>query len=156
MRKTPNTLDRLRERNTISRKSLVRICIGAFEFNAHFEEENAPRTCNLFKTMLPLKKKIFHARWSGEAGYIPLGDFNPGIGYENQTSHPAPGQLLFYSFGASEAEILLPYGGCTFSSKVGQLAGNHFLTIANGHDQLVAFGRSILWEGAQNIVFEAC
>ena len=31
--------------------------------------------------------------------------------------------------GYSESELLIPYGGTDFSSKVGQLTGNHFLTI---------------------------
>ncbi len=36
-------------------------------------------------------------------------------------------QLIICGF--SESELLIPYGGTDFSSKVGKLAGNHFLTI---------------------------
>ena len=57
-------------------------------------------------------------------------------------------------FGLSETEILFPYGSVSFASRVGQLAGNHFLTIVSGNDQLRALGRKILWEGAQDIIFE--
>jgi hypothetical protein len=49
---------------------------------------------------------------------------------------------------------LIAYGGVQFASKAGQLAGNHFLTIADaGGGQLAALGRKTLWEGAQDIVF---
>ncbi len=76
------------------------------------------------------------------------------IAYENQTSHPIPGQLLIYAQELSEPEILMPYGACTFSSKVGQLAGNHFLTLLEGTEQLGDLGRTVLWKGAQEILFE--
>jgi hypothetical protein len=37
---------------------------------------------------------------------------------------------------------------------MGQLAGNHFLTIVEGREQLTALGKLVLWQGAQDIVFE--
>ena len=49
---------------------------------------------------------------------------------------------------------MFPYGACCFASKLGQLAGNHFLTVVEGREQLREMGRTILWEGAQDIVFE--
>ena len=94
-------------------------------------------------------------RWSGESTWIPLGDFDVGVGFENHTSHPAPGEILLYPGGFSETEILLPYGGCRFSSIVGQLAGNHFLTVFEGNENLRPLGEMTLWQGAQDIVFAA-
>ncbi len=44
--------------------------------------------------------------------------------------------------------------GCRFASKVGQLAGNHFLTITKGRENLVALGKLTLWQGAQDILFK--
>jgi hypothetical protein len=41
-----------------------------------------------------------------------------------------------------------------FSSKAGQLAGNHFLTVVEGNENLRSLGERTLWEGAQDIVFE--
>ena len=39
-------------------------------------------------------------------------------------------------------------------SIVGQLAGNHFLTVTEGAEQLCELGRLVLWEGAQDVRFE--
>ncbi len=135
--------------------TMLRITAGPFVFTARMEEEDAPQTCAAFSMLLPFRNKIIHARWSGEACWIPLGDFTLNVEYENHTSHPAPGQVLFYPGGFSETEILFPYGGARFASKVGQLAGNHFLTVVSGNEQLRELGRKTLWEGAQDIVFEA-
>lgn len=135
--------------------TMLRITINTMEFTARMEEEDAPQTCAAFAKLLPFHNKIIHARWSGEAAWIPLGDFQVGVGYENHTSYPAPGQILLYPGGFSETEILFPYGGARFASKLGQLAGNHFLTIVSGNEQLRELGRKVLWEGAQDIVFES-
>jgi hypothetical protein len=132
---------------------LLRITAGPFEFTARLEMELAPLTCAAFTALLPFRNKIIQARWSGESAWIPLGDFKVGVGFENHTSHPAPGEILVYPGGFSETEILFPYGATMFASKMGQLAGNHFLTIVEGREQLRDLGRMVLWEGAQDIVF---
>lgn len=41
--------------------------IGKEELKAVLEEEKAPLICEFFKKMLPIKNKIIHVRWSGEA-----------------------------------------------------------------------------------------
>jgi hypothetical protein len=131
----------------------LKIRIGSLEFDARLEEEKAPRTCAAFSKLLPLSKQAIQARWSGEAAWVPLGDLQLEVGYENHTSHPAPGQLLFHPGGLSEAEILIPYGSTCFSSRVGQLAGNHFLTMLGTAESLAEIGRLVLWKGAQDVVF---
>jgi len=130
---------------------MLTIQAGPFTFGARFEEAAAPKTCAAFKSLLPYRQKLIHARWSGEACWIPLGDFDLRLGYENHTSFPAPGDMLFYPGGISETEILLPYGGTRFASKMGQLAGNHFITITEGRENLAALGTLVLWHGAQDI-----
>jgi hypothetical protein len=132
----------------------VRIKAGPYEFQARLEEANAPKTCAKFLTLLPYRQQIIHVRWSGEACWIPLGDLDLGLGYENHTSYPAPGEMIFYPGGISETEILLAYGGVSFASKMGPLAGNHFLTITSGRENLPALGKLTLWKGAQDIVFD--
>lgn len=133
----------------------VRITVGTLAFVARWEHEAAPQTCAAFARLLPFHNKLIQARWSGDAGWVPLGDFEAGVGFENHTSHPGAGELLLYPGGFSETEILFPYGGTLFASKMGQLAGNHFLTVVEGREQLRELGRRILWEGAQEIAFEA-
>ena len=133
---------------------MLEVTVGGFEFGARFEEDAAPETVAAFRGMLPLDSKIIHVRWSGEGGWIPMGDLDVGIGPENATSYPAPGELLWYPGGISETELLFPYGNCCFASKAGQLAGNHFLTITEGRERLRDLGVKTLWEGAQPIRFE--
>jgi hypothetical protein len=135
--------------------SQITIAAGPYRFLARFETESAPKTCAMFQSLLPYRERLIHVRWSGEGCWIPLGDTDMKIGFENATSYPAPGQLLLYPGGFSETEILLAYGGVRFASKLGQLAGNHFLTIVEGAENLAPLGRLTLWHGAQDIVFHA-
>jgi hypothetical protein len=125
-----------------------------FTFDARFEEAAAPKTCAAFKAAMPFRGQIVHVRWSGEGVWIPLGDRDFGVGCENHTSYPAPGQIILYPGGISETEILLAYGGISFASKMGQLAGNHFITLTSGHEHLMTLGNQVLWEGAKPISFE--
>ena len=127
---------------------------GGFSFQARFEEKDAPKTCAMFRRLLPYKGQIVHVRWSGEGVWIPLGDEDLGVDYENHTSHAGPGQILLYPGGISETEILLAYGGVSFASKMGQLAGNHFITLTSGLENLKELGNSVLWEGAKDISCE--
>src|SRR5438445_1835369 len=129
--------------------SRLRVTVGRHVFEAELERERAPRSCAAIERLLPFGQKIIQARWSGEAAWVPLGELQVGVGFENHTSHPAPGALLLYPGGFSETEILFPYGGTLFASKMGQLAGNHFLTIVDGRKQFKELGRRVLWEGAQ-------
>ena len=131
------------------------ITAGPYKFQARFETGLAPKTCDIFRRLLPYKQRVIHVRWSGEAVWIPLGETDLGIPAENQTSYPAPGQMILYPGGISETEILLAYGGVHFASKVGQLAGNHFITITSPLDDLAKLGKMTLWEGAQEILIEA-
>lgn len=128
--------------------------LGSLQFSAVLESERAPRTTAAFLARLPFEGRLIQARWSGEAGWVPLADYDLGVGYENATSHPAAGQVLWHPPGISEAELLVPYGNTCFSSRVGQLAGNHFLTILDEHGQLAEVGRRLLENGAQRIRFE--
>lgn len=132
---------------------MLQIDAGGFQFVARLEEDTAPQTVAAFRRLLPLESKIIHVRWSGEAGWIPFGDLDLGLGPENATSYPNPGEIVLYPGGVSETEILLAYGYVNFASKAGQLAGNHFATIVDGVENLRPLGVKFLWEGAQAIRF---
>ena len=131
----------------------IAITAGPYTFRARFEDALAPKTCARFRALLPYRESIIHVRWSGEACWIPLGDLDLGLPFEDATSHPAPGQIILYPGGISETEILLSYGAVRFASKAGQLAGSHFLTVTEGMENLRPLGRMTLLQGAQPIVF---
>ena len=128
----------------------LKIRVGDLSFTARWEEA-APLTREALRKWLPIRSRLIHCRWSGESTWIPFSDHRPDVGNENHTSHPSPGELLIYVGDSSESEILFPYGACMFSSKLGQLAGNHFATVTAGQDQLAELGRRVLWDGAQQI-----
>jgi len=132
----------------------VRLTSNDLVFTGRFESNAAPQTVAAFRMHMPFVSRVVHVRWSGEGVWVPLGETQFGVGFENHTSHPAPGHVLLYPGGISETEILIAYGGVDFSSKMGQLAGNHFITLTGGLEQLPELGRRALWDGAQPVRFE--
>ena len=133
------------------RMAALKIRVGDdLEFGARWEDA-APLTREALREWLPIRSQLIHCRWSGESTWIPFGEQRPDVGFENHTAHPSPGQILIYTGDVSECEILFPYGACSFSSRVGPLAGNHFATLTSGQVQLAEMGRRVLWEGAQAI-----
>ena len=134
---------------------MLKIAVAGFELTARLEEGLSPRTVAVFRTMLPYESKLIQARWSGQAAWVPMGDYDVGeLRLEDPTSYPAPGELLLYPGGLSEVEILFPYGDTCFASKAGQLAGNVFASVVEGNEHLQKIGETVLWQGAQPIRFE--
>ena len=127
----------------------VVLSLGPYRFEARFESSAAPRTCVAIRGLLPFTSQVIHVRWSGEAVWAPLGDLSIDVAPENATTYPHPGEVLWYPGGVSETELLIAYGRTHFASKAGSLAGNHFLTLTTGLDQLSEMGRLVLWHGAQ-------
>jgi hypothetical protein len=58
-----------------------------------------------------------------------------------------------YPGGISETEIILAYGGVSFASKMGPLAGNHYITLTSGVENLRTLGEIVLWKCAEEIGF---
>ena len=138
----------------MSASSLIRISVGDLVFMAMLERERTPATVAALLRLLPLTGSLLQARWSGEAAWMPLGSLEFGVGAENDTQRPAPGQILLHPNGISETEILIPYGETVFASKAGPLRGNHVMTIVEGEGQLPELGRRVVWDGAQPIRIE--
>ena len=130
---------------------MLELLVGDLRFVARLETAAAPLTVDAVRLLLPLESRIIQARWSGESAWIPFGELAVGVGAENATSYPSPGELLLYPGGVSETELLFPYGRTCFASTAGQLAGNHFASVVEGVDALPELGRRVLWEGAQPI-----
>jgi hypothetical protein len=130
------------------------ITAGPFEFTGRLETARAPLSCAAFLRLLPFQQNLLHVRWSGESTWVPLGDLQLGVPPENATVYPLPGEILLYPGGLSETELLIPYGRTQFGSKAGLLAGNHFMTIVAGGEQLPELGRLALWKGAQRIIID--
>ena len=123
----------------------LRVVLAGEVFTAALNPD-APQTVAAFVKLLPYRQKMIHVRCSGEACWIPLGELQLGVGFENHTSYPAPGDVLFYPGGYSETELLIAYGACSFASRMGPLAGNHFMTLLDSRDRLRALGRRVLWK----------
>ena len=131
----------------------MNIEIDGYKFDAVFEEINSPKTCEVFRKVIPFAAQVVHVRWSGEGMWIPLGEMDFAVKLEDATSYPTPGQVLLYPKGKSETEILIAYGSVHFASKAGSLAGNHFATITSDLEKLKEIGVSTLWEGSKSILF---
>ena len=134
--------------------SQVKVIAGPYTFLGRFEEQAAPKTVAAFRARMPFVSKIIHVRWSGEGVWVPLADLDFGVGFENNTCYPAPGQVILYPGGVSETELLIAYGAVAFASKAGPLSGNHFLTLTEGLENIYALGRKTLLDGQQDIRFE--
>jgi hypothetical protein len=133
-----------------NRSRQLRLRVGGFEFVGRLEAALAPRSVDLLTSLLPLERAALHARWSGEAAWVPLG---PGLKLEveNATTYPQPGQILLYAGPASEPELLIPYGACAFASRAGALAGNHVITLEGEVSALRELGETVLWKGAHSL-----
>lgn len=124
----------------------ILLAIGPFEFVGTLERETAPVSVAWLLQQLPLKGLLRHARWSGEAAWLPL-EGSPQLPAENATAHPRPGQILLYAGSLSQAELLIPYGACAFASKAGTLAGSPVMSLDGPLEDLCALGRLLIEEG---------
>lgn len=72
----------------MSASNTVLITAGPYQFLGVFESA-APKTVAMFRDLLPYRQKLIHVRWSGEGMWIPLGEQDFGVPFENHTAHPA-------------------------------------------------------------------
>lgn len=126
----------------------VLLVAGPFEFAGTLERESAPVAAAWLSKQFPLNGALQHARWSGEAAWLPLSGA-PQLLPENATAHPRPGQILLYTGVISQAELLIPYGACAFACKAGTLAGSPVITLDGPLEDLRALGDLLLTKGTQ-------
>jgi hypothetical protein len=122
--------------------------IGEWRFGGRLELAAAQKSVAWLSAQLPLKGMALHARWSGEAAWMPL-EHDVALDEENAVTHPQPGQLLLYAGPKSVPELLIPYGYCVFGCRAGSLAGNHVITLENDFSDLSSLGKALLYKGAQ-------
>jgi len=108
----------------------------------------APKSVAWLSAQLPLKGSALHARWSGEAAWMPL-EHDVALDEENAVTHPHPGQILLYAGPKSVPELLIPYGFCAFACRAGSLAGNHVITLDDDPSSLSSLGHALIYAGAQ-------
>ena len=134
--------------------SALHISIGGRLFISRLRWDLAPQSCKRLMQMLSLRGQVIHARWSGEAIWLPLSTDWP-IGStlepESATGHPEPGAVLLFADRRSEPELLIAYGTTRFASKAGPLEGNPVLFIQDDRPQLAELGREILMHGAMEL-----
>jgi hypothetical protein len=131
----------------------VLVSIGDARFVGRLETAAAPESAALIAQLLPIERNALHARWSGEAVWVPLGCIPPAKP-EHATAYPRPGQILIYTGPCSEPELLIPYGACAFASRAGPLAGSPVITLDAAESQLRDVGERLLWNGAMTFRME--
>lgn len=139
--------------SAVAMPAAIWIVAAGMEFRALLHPD-APLPAAAFCKLLPLRQKLIHVRWSSEASWIPLGDFQLGVDFENHTRYPSAGDVLYYPGGYSEVELLIAYGTCSFASRMGSPAGNNFMSIVDGRDRLCDLDARVLWEDGQEVQFE--
>lgn len=133
------------------------LSIGTERFTARLRRDLAPRSCDYLMGLLPLRAQAIHARWSGEALWVPLADNVPAglmLPRESATADPVPGQVLLYAGERSVPELYIPYGVNRFACKHGPLQGNLVLTIEDAGQRLAEVGPEALWKGARELRIE--
>ena len=128
----------------------VKLIVGGLTFNGRLEAQAAPESVAWLAQRLPLDGILLQARWSGEAGWMPLG-IELKLDPENAMTYAHPGQVLLYAGGDSEPELLVPYGACEFASRAGALAGNHVITLEGDITHLRVLGETLQHRGAQSL-----
>jgi len=114
--------------------------------------DQAPESVAAVRDFLPLHSELMHVRWSGHATWINIDEIDlPEIPRENHTVYPSYGDLLLYPGYKNEQEILVPCGPTCFKSPAGELAGNHFATLATSRERLVELEEKTLHDGALDI-----
>ena len=134
----------------------LRIKAGPHTFDAHFETAAAPKTCAVFKKLLPYDNKIIHVRWSGEGVWIPLGDLDLGLSLREP--HQLSGARASSSSipaASAKPKSCSPMAACALPAR----SASSPATISSPSPPISTnsyeLGRAVLYEGAKPIRIEA-
>lgn len=112
----------------------------------------APESVSAFRSLLPLKSKLQHVRWSGYATWVNIEEYElPTVPRENHTVYPSRGDVLLYPGYQNDKEILIACGSTCFKSPAGEIAGNHVATLNASRNELSDVEEATLEEGAHPI-----
>jgi hypothetical protein len=126
------------------------------QFTADLLVDEAPESVAAVEEFLPLESDLMHVRWSGHATWINIDEIElPDLPRENHTVYPSRGDLLLYPGYRNEQEILFACGATCFKSPAGELAGNHFATVAADRDELRTLEQRTLTDGMQPITIKS-
>lgn len=73
----------------------VKITLGGVEALAELDEQDAPKTANWLKEMLPIEQQAIHSMENGREVYVVL-DAADRVAEENQTIYQTVGDLFVY------------------------------------------------------------
>jgi len=74
----------------------ITIKFGRAKVVAELLEDEAPKSCDLVWSLLPVEGKPYHSYESGREIFLQIPDPEPDIVPENQTIHQIPGDVFIY------------------------------------------------------------
>ncbi len=109
-------------------------------------DEQAPETCQAFWNLLPLRKQLGHAKFSGHVIYL-----FPGIDLErienSRSIGVIPGEILFNPHVTNRPphpkEVMIVYGTALIRDAFGYAPSNLFARITENTGELANIGRRI-------------
>jgi len=115
--------------------------------------DKAPKTIEAIKSVLPIERQAFHARWCGNEIWLPVSDLKLET-HENQTILPSPGEVLLVDHGGTW-DLAIFYGKGWLIGPTGFLPSNHFATIEHGDlADFASAAEQLLIQGAKKIRIE--
>ena len=126
---------------------------GSFE--AELLDELAPKTCQAFWDLLPLRQRVGHAKFSGHVLYI-----FPGITLDVMENSRCvgviPGEILFNPHltnkPAHPKEVIFVYGPALIRDSFGYAPSNLFARITQNVEEFTKIGKRIDEEGREYVV----
>ncbi len=147
----------------------LEISIEGRVFVADLLEDSAPKTCKKVLSLLPIESYVLHARWCGNAIFIPEVP-RMRLEPENRTILCTAGDILwgpedffqgdFFHDPQYKGELFIAYDEAIFQGKwarccrlpdVGPIPTNLFAKISENLEELKELGERVQKEGMKNI-----